>query len=142
MFKTILLPVDLPNLDTQDKAVKAAVSQAQASGAALVVMTVVPDFGSSLVGSYFPAGYEQKAVEEANERLQAFTKDHVPAGVEVRHVVGHGTIYREIIRTADKLGCELIVMGSHRPDLQDYLLGPNAARVVRHARCSVMVVRD
>jgi len=33
------------------------------------------------------------------------------------------------------------VLASHRPDLKDYLLGPNAARVVRHADRSVFVVR-
>jgi nucleotide-binding universal stress UspA family protein len=36
----------------------------------------------------------------------------------------------------------MIVMASHRPELKDYLLGPNAARVVRHAECSVLVVRN
>jgi nucleotide-binding universal stress UspA family protein len=36
----------------------------------------------------------------------------------------------------------VIVLASHRPELKDYLLGPNAARVVRHAKCSVLVVRD
>ena len=38
-------------------------------------------------------------------------------------------------------GATLIVIGAHRPDLKDYLLGPHAARVVRHAECSVLVVR-
>ncbi len=33
-------------------------------------------------------------------------------------------------------------MGSHRPELSDYLLGPNAGKVVRHAKCLVMVVRE
>jgi nucleotide-binding universal stress UspA family protein len=36
---------------------------------------------------------------------------------------------------------DLIVVGSHRPAMKDYLLGTNAARVVRHAHCSVLVVR-
>ncbi|MEP3300223.1 MAG: universal stress protein, partial [Pseudoruegeria sp.] len=36
---------------------------------------------------------------------------------------------------------DLIVIGAHRPDFKDYLLGPNAARVVRHSECSVYVVR-
>ncbi len=142
MFKSILLPLDLPNLETQGKAMKAAVSQAQASGAKLIVMSVVPDFGSSLVGSYFPAGYEQKAIEDSKARLEAFTKDAVPAGVDLTLEIGHGSIYREILRIAEEAGCDLIVMGSHQPDLKDYLLGPNAARVVRHATCSVLVVRD
>jgi nucleotide-binding universal stress UspA family protein len=61
--------------------------------------------------------------------------------VPVQHIVGHGTIYREILVRAERTKCDLIVMASHRPELQDYLLGPNAARVVRHAKCSVMVVR-
>ena len=46
------------------------------------------------------------------------------------------------MKAADKLKCDLIVMASHRPELKDYLLGPNAARVVRHARQSVFVVRE
>ena len=36
---------------------------------------------------------------------------------------------------------DLIVIGAHKPDFKDYLLGPNAARVVRHSHCSVHVVR-
>jgi nucleotide-binding universal stress UspA family protein len=35
----------------------------------------------------------------------------------------------------------LIVMNSHRPDLRDHLIGSNASQVVRHASCSVLVVR-
>jgi hypothetical protein len=47
----------------------------------------------------------------------------------------HGRVYDQIIAAADKLGVsDAIVMGSHRPELSDYLLGPNAARVVRHAQ--------
>ncbi len=56
--------------------------------------------------------------------------------------MAHGTIYQEILSAARKIEVDLIVMASHRPALEDYLLGPNAARVVRHADCSVLVVRD
>ncbi len=48
----------------------------------------------------------------------------------------------KILKAVEETGCDLIVMASHRPALKDYLLGPNAARVVRHANCSVLVVRD
>jgi nucleotide-binding universal stress UspA family protein len=58
----------------------------------------------------------------------------VPDHIEVHPHVLHGKIYDEILRAADKLGVDVIVMGSHRPELKDYLLGPNAARVMRHAR--------
>jgi nucleotide-binding universal stress UspA family protein len=43
---------------------------------------------------------------------------------------------------AEKAGADLVVVGSHRPAMKDYLLGTNAARVVRHARCSVLVARE
>jgi hypothetical protein len=42
---------------------------------------------------------------------------------------------------AEEAGADLVVVGSHRPAMKDYLLGTNAARVVRHARCSVLVAR-
>ena len=47
-----------------------------------------------------------------------------------------------MINVAKEIKADLIVMASHRPELRDYLLGPNAARVVRHADCSVLVVRN
>ena len=52
-----------------------------------------------------------------------------------------GTIYKEIIAAADRVNAEMILIASHRPEMQDYLIGPNAARVVRHARQSVTVLR-
>jgi len=74
--------------------------------------------------------------------LREFVRQHVPEGVRVQNIVSQGTIYKEILDAAERVGCDLIVMASHRPELADYLLGPNAARVVRHANCSVLVVRD
>jgi nucleotide-binding universal stress UspA family protein len=66
----------------------------------------------------------------------------VPDAIPCKRIISEGKIYQEILRAADAVKADLIVMGSHRPELSDFLLGPNAARVVRHARCSVMVVRE
>lgn len=142
MYKEILLAVDLGHPDTQDRAVSTALEYCRAFGAHLHIITVVPDFGMSIVGSFFPAGYEQKALEQARDTLHAFTADRLPADLKAQHIIGHGTIYQEILRSAEAVGADLIIMASHRPGLEDYLLGPNAARVVRHASTSVLVVRD
>ncbi|WP_119166780.1 universal stress protein [Algihabitans albus] len=142
MYRDILLAVDLGHPDTQDKAVSTALEYTKAFGSRLHVITVVPDFGMSIVGSFFPANYEQQALEQARDALHAFTAKHVPADLKVQHIVGHGTIYQEILRCAEAVEADLIVMASHRPGLEDYLLGPNAARVMRHASTSVLVVRD
>ncbi len=142
MYRNILLAVDLANSEAQSKAVETAITLAKLFDANLHVISVVPDFGMSIVAGFFPKDYEKQALAAASKALHEFTSKVVPPGIQVQHIVGHGTIYQEILRYADQTGCDLIVMSSHRPELQDYLLGPNAARVVRHAKQSVLVVRD
>lgn len=141
MFTSILLPIDLSDEATWAKALPAAVKLAQYEGATLHIATVVPDFGMSVVGSYFPEGFEEKAMHEVGERLTGFVNAHVPDEIEVHPHVLHGRVYDQIIEAANRVSADVIVMGSHRPELKDYLLGPNAARVVRHATQSVFVVR-
>jgi len=142
MFKHILLAVDLEHDESWGKALPAAIENAKAFDSILHVMTVVPDFGGSLVSSFFPKNHETKMMEATTNALHEFVKAHIPDDVSVQHIVGYGNAYEEILRVADEVKINLIVMGAHRPRMEDYLLGPNAARVVRHAKCSVLVVRD
>ncbi len=141
MYGNVLLTVDLNDDSSWRKALPAAIEACKASSAILHVFTVIPDFGLSAVGSFFPQDFREKALAKAEGDLNAFVGEHVPSHVEVRQTVGYGTVYEEILRIAKKTECDLVVIASHRPELKDYLLGPNAARVVRHADCSVLVVR-
>ena len=59
--------------------------------------------------------------------------------VESRIVQGH--VSRTIVEFAEETGADCIIMGSHKPGLVDYLIGSTAARVVKHAACSVHVYR-
>jgi len=142
MYKTILLPIDLNHESSWRKTVPAALSIAQSSGAKIHVFMAIPDYGMSMVGSYFPPDHSEKMLAEVKAELKTFVGDHFPSDMEVELHAHHGTIYKEIIDAADNLGCDLIVMASHRPETKDYLLGPNAARVVRHAKQAVFVVRE
>jgi len=142
MFKDILVPVDLNSEHSWQTALPIAVHMCQSMGARLHVMTVMPDFGLSMVGQYFPEGYEDKVLEAANTNLHALAKEQVPEGIEVQHIIADGTIYHEIVRVSKEIDADLIIMHSHHPVLSDYLLGPNAEKVTRHADCSVMIVRD
>ena len=142
MFKKILLPLDLNHESSWQKALPVALEICGAFDGKLHVMTVVPDFGSAYVAGFFPADFEQKALDQAQAALAKFVDGNVPDGVDVQQIVANGTVYEEVLSKAGEIGADLIVMASHRPELQDYLLGPNAARVVRHASMSVMVVRD
>ncbi|MCF6272345.1 MAG: universal stress protein [Rhodobacteraceae bacterium] len=142
MYKKIFVPVDLNQESSWKSAFPVAVKMAQENGASLAVLSVVPDFGMSIVGSFFPPDYAENVLKEAEKNLKALVDREVPADMEVSSYVRHGTIYKRIIKAADELGADLIVLASHRPETKDYLLGPNAARVVRHARQSVFVVRE
>ena len=141
MYSDILLAVDLTDESSWNKALPTAVGYCQSFGATLHMLSVVPDFGMTVVGQYFPKNFENEAVESARKELLALVERQVPSGVAVEHVVAYGSIYEKILAAARTIECDLIVMASQRPELKDYLLGPNAARVVRHADCSVLVVR-
>lgn len=141
MYKSILLPIDLGHASSWEHALPVAVSLAKANGAKLHVFTTIPDFGMPIVGSYFPADYEKKALAEAEKRLEEFVAENIPAEIETTIRARHGSIYKEILRAAEVHHCDLIVLASHRPTNKDYLLGPNAARVARHAPQSVFIVR-
>ena len=142
MFDTVLLPIDLSAENSWKKALPAALRLIgpEASGV-LHVVTVVPDFGMSVVGTFFDKEFEKKALAHVGDELRAWVTENVPDEIEVHPHVMHGRVYDEIIRAADRLQVDAIVMASHRPELSDYLIGPNAARVVRHASQSVFVVR-
>ena len=141
MFKRILLSVDLEHESSWIKALPVALDLCKSFGAGLSVLTVVPDFGMSIVGQYFPKNFEKEVGEKALARVKDFCAEKVPDNLFVQHIVGVGTIYEVILDMAETVEADVIVMASHRPELKDYLLGPNAARVVRHANCSVLVVR-
>jgi len=131
MFKKILIPVDLDSPEVAAKAMEVARSMARAGGASLTVISIQPividESGAP------PPDYEPK--------LDAYLARHGAPG-EIRGVLKlGGSISAEIRYTAEELGCDLIVMGSHDPHYTDYLIGSNAAHVALHTPCSVLVVR-
>lgn len=142
MFKNILLPIDLGEETSWQKPLAVAIDMCRKNDAVLRVMTVVPDLGMNIVAQYFPKGYEKEVAQKTLAQLKDFVREHVPGDITVKHAVGEGSIYETILSVARQTKADLIIMESLRPELKDYLLGPNAARVVRHAECSVLVVRE
>lgn len=143
MSTAILCAIDVCTPEVDREVLRIAARLADLDGARLDVMTVVPDFGMSAVGQFPDKARQDRALADARQAL-----GDIVSGVlgdagdrKVRHMVAAGKAYEEILRVAREEGADLIVIGSHRPELRDYLLGPNATRVVRHAECSVYVVR-
>lgn len=143
MSKTILCAVDINRPKDEAQVVEAAKKMADLDGAQLDVITVVPDFGANVVSAYFKDHDVKSAQDGAIKLLTDMIEDIVgsEANKSIRHLVAIGSVYEEVLKAAKLADADLIVIGAHRPDFKDYLLGPNAARVVRHSDCSVYVVR-
>lgn len=134
MYSKILVPVSLAEgADTEHAlALANTLSRANAEICAGHVIETVPTFSEAYVSSEVSTKIEDSAKERFN--------DLVPDVVMDRAVL-HGTAGATILDYAKKIGADCIIVASHRPGLADYFLGSTAARVVRHAQCSVHVLR-
>jgi nucleotide-binding universal stress UspA family protein len=142
MYKKIILPIDINAQNSWDVCFPHVVDLAKAFDAKIYVMTVIPDYGMSLVQQYFPKGWVKDIVTKSKVELLKIIEKHIPSEIATESIVEQGAVYQCIIDKAHELEADLIVIPAHRPELRDYLLGPNAAKVVRHATISVLVLRS
>jgi nucleotide-binding universal stress UspA family protein len=142
MYRNILVAIDLNNETSCHKPLVSAVELARTFGARLHVLTVVREVEAILQAKTATLGYEL-IVGDLENRLAALTRRVDASDLDPNIRVAHGaSICAEILGVGEEAGADLVVVGSHRPAMKDYLLGTNASRVVRHARCSVLVARE
>ena len=136
MNKTILVAVDLGNVARVNSLIDQA-SVYDNSDSKIILLNVVEDI-PSWAAVELPRGILKKSVQSSLEKLKALAaSSSIEVEVEVR--VGHP--YKTILEVADEKSADLIIVASNQPELQNYFLGSTAAKVVRHATCSVLVVR-
>ncbi len=141
MFKKILVPIDVSQSDSGAAGLKAAAELAGKTGANLILLSVTGDV-PNLVANQLPANYADLARSSAGEELVKLASSHDLASGDYEVQTAQGQVYHEILSVAQNSGCDLIVVSSHQPGLSDYLLGSTAGKIVRHALCSVLVVRS
>ncbi len=142
MFKKILVPVDLSEPDMTKLAVDAAVALAKTTPDSSIRLVNVQPLVPVAFVDYIPPNFDEEMREAAEKDLVdlAGKVDLPPA--RVSSTVRFGAVYPEVLAEAEDWSGDLIVVGSHRPTMATYLLGSNAKTIVRHARCSVLVVRQ
>jgi nucleotide-binding universal stress UspA family protein len=141
MYKRIILAVDLAEPGPRPKGLDQAVELAQASGGDLRLVNIQPLLPATFM-EYVPADFDEEQEKRAEAAIKAMVGEIDLPGGKVSSVVRVGGIYHELLQEAVDWKADLIVVGSHRPVMSDYLLGSNAKTIVRHAQCSVLVVRD
>jgi len=138
-MKTILVPIDISNPDPDGTALGLARGLAATEGGKIVLLSVieqVPDF----VAAHIPPDFHDKVLSETAARLEEIAGQHGLAD-NTEIVVRDGHPSTKILEYAGAIGADMIVIASHDPAPIDYLLGSVAARVARHAHCSVLIVR-
>jgi nucleotide-binding universal stress UspA family protein len=140
MFSRIVLAVDLAESPAAPKGLSEATELAQASGGLLRLVNIQPLLPATFM-EYVPADFDAEQEKRATLALQEIVATVRLPAERVSGVVRVGGIYHEILAEAAAWRADLVVVGSHRPVVADYLLGSNAKTIVRHALCSVLVVR-
>lgn len=148
MFKHLLLPTDGSKLS--DKAVQRGIDFAKEIKARVTAVHVIPEFRMMADESFvLPTSadlkkrYEKETRARAEKMLARIGERAHAAGVKYESVVVMGDVpYDDIINTAKKHKCDLIMMASHgRRGLSALLLGSETAKVLIHSKIPVLVVR-
>jgi universal stress protein F len=141
MFHRIVIAVDLADPAPTPKGLDQAVELASASGGLLRLVNIQPLMPATFM-EYVPADFDAEQEKRAQVALNGVVAAVKLPGERVSGAVRVGGVYHEILAEAAEWRADLIVVGSHRPVVADYLLGSNAKTIVRHALCSVLVVRN
>ena len=140
MTKKILVAVDLEDEGLMARMLQTASELARLHDGEIRLVHVIANLPSD-VRTHLPEDYETRMTDEVVAKLDTLIAGTGLPSEKVHVTARIGSVYRRVLDEADELGADLIVIGCHSPDVADYLLGSNAARVVRRATCSVYVVR-
>jgi len=134
MYSKIIIALGL-NHGFSAMALRLAKSLKAEQGEIIVVHVSEPV--KSVVRLYLAPEDIEKAQNATREELaKRLSKEN-----DIKTVILTGHAGRELPEYAEKIDADCIIVGSHKPGLDDYFLGSTSSRVVRHAKCSVHVLR-
>lgn len=140
-LKRILVPVDFS--DCSRKALQYAIPFARQFGAGITMLFVIQPYMP--ISDMVPLDIEtiESRMRETAEKELAALKDTIEPDVKSDTAVRMGNPHLEIVRAAQDLNADLIIVSTHgRTGLSHVLMGSTTERVVRHAKCPVMVLRE
>lgn len=142
MYKRVLVPVDLDDLSVINKVfdlIKGSLFQDEACHIRLInVQPIVP---MSILG-YLPPTFDEEMDRHVQINFEKLLPESKLPDHKITKIIRRGNVSDEVLAEANDWNADMIIIGSHRPSMSNYLLGSNAASIVRHAKCSVLVVRQ
>jgi nucleotide-binding universal stress UspA family protein len=136
MFKTILVAAD--DSVTASRAVRTAVELVKALGGELHVMTAYHP--ESVKVERLPDEYIDRVTDPADLLLEKLRKEIENEGVQARYHPAAGSPADAIVKVADHVGADLIVVGNRGMKGVRRVLGSVPNSVAHSANCSVLIV--
>ena len=121
MYKTIIMPVDVFEMELSDKAVRHAEFLAQDDGV-IHLLHVLPG-SASLSLHRFAADvrrFEEHLQHEAEERLQTMVSHFTIDPSRIKQHVRFGSVRDEVNELAKELDADVVVIGSRNPSISRY----------------------
>ncbi|ENL1647734.1 TPA: universal stress protein [Raoultella ornithinolytica] len=143
MYKKILLPVDVFEMDLSDKAVRHAEFLASAEEGEITLLNVLPNSSRSVLRGFAAdiQKFETFMKAESEKKMQALSRLFSIPAERIHTRVVFGNVRDEILAIGNADEFDVIVVGSRTPGLSTHLLGSNAESILRHAKIPVLVVR-
>ena len=141
-FRTILVPTDFSG--HSGAAIDAAVELAKAFGGKIRLLHcyALNPGGVSPYGVVIPPNFDREVREAAARQLDELRDKTAARGVEVEATLSSMFPSQEIVRTAEEIGADVIVMGTRGlTGVKHVLLGSVTERTVRMANCPVLTVK-
>lgn len=141
MFKKILLPLDIDYPEIATAVYRNTEAIATCNGAEIKLLGVMPGFSMPIVASFISEELKKETIERYRTSFEEFIKANCKQ--ETPYSIRTGKNWEEIIKAADKWGADLIVVyHNHRRDINEVFSGSCSARVIDHAKCSVLRLRN
>lgn len=141
-MKTILAPIDFSA--ASDHVVAAALGLARAIQGRLVLLHVIPPsprLGGDAALAECGAEFTLQVETDAHRRLTLLQEELRAAGVAAHAVLRNGPPGQCIVRQAERLSADYIVIGSHgHTAFYDLIVGSTTSRVLKEVTCRVVVV--
>jgi nucleotide-binding universal stress UspA family protein len=138
MMPKILVAVD--GLPGSEKALEAAVREAQVKGGHVTALAVLDRTGDPHL-ERLAEDVLVRARQRLEEVLGAAANFARTRGVELTGTLREGHPAETIVACAEQEGTELVVLGSHNGGDQRSGLGGTADRVSSHVPCTVLIVK-
>lgn len=142
-IKSILVPIDFSS--PSRTALEHACQFARKFRAPLTLVHVVEPIATSDFAASFPLALENEArmASAKSELLKCLRGAGIPKSLQGGVVVRFGRSFHEIVDVARARKVDLIVISTHGyTGWKHALMGSTTERVVRHATCQVLVLRE